>query len=231
MAFENWYEPYKRLVGYVTLPNADELLRKVLYYLIDMPTPTHQPFTDNRCPRTRISKYLYNDAQRPLDQPIPTVQQKLSLFFDPEKPADAPSDKGYRIFPQIAITEAQENAQTRLYAFMGFVDATNDFQSDISLCFRILCNTSYDTNTKDSAMSRSWAIAQAIVEALSGVNIDGVGTFYFNRKKNAECAIRYITDDQHNVGYQLVMGLTIMGDKRDNTPDTDVMYDTVVVPF
>lgn len=230
MAFENWYEPYKRLVGYVTLPNADELLRKVLYYLIDMPTPTHQPFTDNRCPRTRISKYLYNDAQRPLDQPIPTVQQKLSLFFDPEKPADAPSDKGYRIFPQIAITEAQENAQTRLYAFMGFVDATNDFTSDISLCFRILCNTSYDTNTKDSALSRSWAIAQAIVEALSGVNIDGVGTFYFNRKKNSECAIRYITDDQHNVGYQLVMGLTIMGDKRDNTPDTDVMYDTVVVP-
>ena len=230
MAFENWYEPYKRLVGYVTLPNADELLRKVLYYLIDMPTPTHQPFTDNRCPRTRISKYLYNDAQRPLDQPIPTVQQKLSLFFDPEKPADAPSDKGYRIFPQIAITEAQENAQTRLYAFMGFVDATNDFTSDISLCFRILCNTSYDTNTKDSALSRSWAIAQAIVEALSGVNIDGVGTFYFNRKKNSECAIRYFTDDQHNVGYQLVMGLTIMGDKRDNTPDTDVMYDTVVVP-
>ena len=230
MAFKNWYEPYKRLVGYVTLPNADELLRKVLYYLIDMPTPTHQPFTDNRCPRTRISKYLYNDGQRPLDQPIPTVQQKLSLFFDPEKPADAPSDKGYRIFPQIAITEAQENAQTRLYAFMGFVDATNDFTSDISLCFRILCNTSYDSNTKDSALSRSWGIVQAIVEALSGVNIDGVGAFYFNRKKNAECAIRYITDDQHNVGYQLVMGLTIMGDKRDNTPDTDVMYDTVVVP-
>ena len=230
MAFKNWYEPYKRLVGYVTLPNADELLRKVLYYLIDMPTPTHQPFTDNRCPRTRISKYLYNDGQRPLDQPIPTVQQKLSLFFDPEKPADAPSDKGYRIFPQIAITEAQENAQTRLYAFMGFVDATNDFTSDISLCFRILCNTSYDSNTKDSALSRSWGIVQAIVEALSGVNIDGVGAFYFNRKKNAECAIRYITDDQHNVGYQLVMGLTIMGDKRDNTPDTDIMYDTVVIP-
>lgn len=230
MAFENWYEPYKRLVGYVTLPNADELLRKVLYYLIDMPTPTHQPFTDNRCPRTRISKYLYNDAQRPLDQPIPTVQQKLSLFFDPEKPADAPSDKGYRIFPQIAITEAQENAQTRLYAFMGFVDATNDFQSDISICFRILCNTSYDSNTKDSALSRSWGIVQAIVEALSGVNIDGVGTFYFNRRKNAECAIRYITDDQHNVGYQLVMGVSVMGDKKENTPDTDVMFNTVLVP-
>lgn len=229
MAFENWYEPYNRLVGYVTLPNADEILRKVLYYLIDMPTATHQPFTDNRCPRTRISKYLYYDGQRPLDQPIPTVEQKLSLFFDPEKPDDSPSDKGYRIFPQIAITEAQENAQTRLYAFMGFVDATNDYQSDISLCFRILCNTSYDSNTKDTAMSRSWAIAQAIVESLSGVNIDGVGTFYFNRRKNAECAIRYITDDQHNVGYQLVIGLTVMGDKKVNTPNTDVMYNTVVI--
>lgn len=229
MAFENWYEPYNRLVGYVTLPNADEILRKVLYYLIDMPTATHQPFTDNRCPRTRISKYLYHDCSRPLDQPIPTVQQKLSLFFDPEKPADPQNEKGYRIFPQIAITEAQENAQTRLYAFMGFVDATNDYQSDISLCFRILCNTSYDTNTKDSALSRSWGIAQAIVEALSGVNIDGVGTFYFNRRKNAECAIRYITDDQHNVGCQLVIGLTVMGDKKVNTPNTDVMYNTVVI--
>ena len=104
---------------------------------------------------------------------------------------------------------------------MGFVDATNDFQSDISVCFRILCNTSYDTNTKDSALSRSWAISQAIVEALSGVNILGVGTFYFNRRKNAECAIRYITDDQHNVGYQVVIGLTVMGDKKENTPDTD----------
>lgn len=230
MAFENWYAPYKRIIGYTTLPNADELLRKVLFYLIDMPTSTHQPFTDNRCPRTRLSKYLFYDIQRPLEQPIPTVQQKLSLIFDPEKPAD-PGEKGYRIFPQIAITEAQENAQTRLYAFMGFVDATNDYQSDISVCFRVLCNTSYDSNTKDSALSRSWAITQAIVEALSGVNIDGVGTFYFNRRKNAECAIRYITDDQHNVGYQLVMGLAIIGDKRENTPDTDVMMqDTVVIP-
>lgn len=230
MAFENWYEPYKRIVGYVTLPKADEILRKVLYYLIDMPAPGHTPFNDNRCPRARISKYMYHDCSRPLDMDIPTPQQKLSIFFDPEKPADSQTEKGYRIFPQISITEAQENAQTRLYAFMGFVDATNDYQSDISICFRILCNTSYDTNTKDSAMSRSWGIAQAIVEALSGVNIEGVGTFYFNRRKNAECAIRYITDDQHNVGYQLVMGLSVMGDTRINTPDTDVMYNTVVVP-
>lgn len=231
MAFENWYEPYNRIVGYVTLPDADELLRKVLYYLIDMPTGTHQPFTDNRCPRTRIAKYLYYDCSRPLDQPTPTPQQKLSLFFKPENPADPPTEKGYRIFPQIAITEAQENAQTRLYAFMGFVDATDDFRSDISICFRILCNTSYDSNTKDAALSRSWAIAQAIVESLSGVNMLGVGTFYFNRRKNAECAIRYITDDQHNVGCQLVIGLTVMGDKTENTPDTDTLItNTVVLP-
>ena len=221
MAFENWYEPYRRLNAYNTLPDADELLRKVLYYLIDMPAANHTPFTDNRCPRVRIAKYLYHDTSRPLDQETPTPQQKLSLMFDPEKPANPPTTKGFRIFPQIAITEAQENAQTRLYAFMGFVDATNAYRADISVCFRILCNTSYDTNTKDSALSRSWAIATAIVEALSGVDIGGVGTFYFDRRQNAECAIRYITDDQHNVGYQLVMGLTCMGDKSENKPNTD----------
>ena len=46
MAFENWYEPYNRLVGYVTLPNADAILRKVLYYLIDMPAASNNRDTD-----------------------------------------------------------------------------------------------------------------------------------------------------------------------------------------
>lgn len=221
MAFENWYEPYQRIVGYVTLPNAEETLRKVLFYLLDMPDKNHVPFTDNRCPRVRIAKYLYHDLPRPLDADTPTPQQKLSIFFNPADPANPPTEKGYRVFPQIASTEAQEQAQTRLYAFMGFVDPTNAFTSDISIVFRILCNTSYDTNTKDAALSRSWGISQAIVEALSGVNIDGVGPFYFDRRKNSECSIRYITDDQHNVGYQVVIGLSIMGDKRINTPTSD----------
>ncbi len=221
MAFENWYEPYQRLVGYVTLPNAEETLRKVVYYLLDMPTATHTPFTDNRCPRVRIAKYIYNDLPRPLDSEVPTTEQKLSIIFNPANPANPPTDKGFRVFPQIASTEAQEDAQTRLYAFMGFVDPTNSYTSDISIVFRILCNTSYDTNTKDGALSRSWGIAQAIVEALSGVNIDGVGPFYFDRRRNSECSIRYITDDQHNVGYQVVIGLSIMGDKRINTPTAD----------
>lgn len=220
MAFENWYEPYKRINAYNTLPDADEILRKVLYYLIDMPAVGHTPFTDNRCPRVRIAKYLYHDTSRPLDQEVPTPQQKLSLIFDPSNPAEPPTSKGFRIFPQIASTEAQEDAQTRLYAFMGFVDPTNTYRADVSVVFRILCSTSYDSNTKDSAASRSWAIANAIVEALSGVDIGGVGTFYFDRRQNLECSIRYITDDQFNVGYQLVLGLTVMGDKRDNKPIT-----------
>lgn len=220
MAFENWYEPYKRINAYNTLPDADEILRKVLYYLIDMPAAGHTPFTDNRCPRVRIAKYLYHDTSRPLDQAVPTPQQKLSLIYDPSNPAEPPTSKGFRIFPQIASTEAQEDAQTRLYAFMGFVDPTNAYRADVSVVFRILCSTSYDSNTKDSAASRSWAIANAIVEALSGVDIGGVGTFYFDRRQNSECSIRYITDDQFNVGYQLVLGLTVMGDKRDNKPIT-----------
>jgi flagellar basal body P-ring protein FlgI len=33
------------------------------------------------------------------------------------------------------------------------------------------------------------------------------------------------------VGYQLVIGLSVMGDKKENTPNTDVMVqDTVVIP-
>ena len=218
MAFENWYEPYERINAYSTIPGSEELLRKVIYYLIDMPTANHTPFTDNRCPRVRIAKYLYHDEPRPLDKETPTPQQKLSLIYNPENPPNPPTPKGFRIFPQIAITEAQENAQTRLYAFMGFVDPKTVYKSEISVLFRVLCNTSYDSNSKDGAASRSWAIVKAIVEALSGVNISGVGTFYFDRTQNSECAIRYITDNQHNVGYQLCMGLTYMGDTRENTP-------------
>lgn len=219
MAFENWYEPYERTQAYLTFPDAEKLLRKVFYYLLDMPTGTHAPFEDNRCPRVRLVKRLFWDDARPLDQRIPTPEEKLSIIYDPEKPDAAPTLKGYRMFPQMAVLQAQEKAQTRINAFMGYAQASNPFKSELSVVFRTLCNTSYDSNTKDYALSRSWAITSDIMAALAGLNMGvGVGTFYFDRKQNSECGIRYITDDAHNVGYQLVMGLTIMGDKLGEMP-------------
>ena len=216
----NYCEPYKRIQSYVTLPDADKLLSNILDYLIDMPARNHVPFESNECPRARIARYLYWDCSNPLSMPLPTPEQKKKLRYDPENPADPPDkERGYRIFPLITVAQAQQEAQTRLYAFMGQTTATSDFRADVSLVFRVLCSNAYDTNTKETALSRSWAIICAIVEALNGVNFGvGVGTIYFNRRENSECGIRFITDDLHNVGYQLVMGMTIMGEKPSNEP-------------
>ena len=56
----------------------------------------------------------------------------------------------------------------------------------------------------------------AIVDALNGVNIDGVGAFYFDRQQNTYCGIMPINDESTNVGYRLYMGVTLAGGNTDN---------------
>jgi hypothetical protein len=55
------------------------------------------------------------------------------------------------------------------------------------------------------------------MEAFNGVNMDGVGTFYFDRRQHSECGIEPIADKSQNVGYRLMMGLTYMGSENPAT--------------
>ena len=208
------YYPYAKLQNFATMPRAETLLKKLVDYFLDLPLKGYTPEDNNSFPRVRLIKYLYYDLPRPLDQPLPTPEQKIKLVFDPSSPDVPPTDKGYRIYPMIYPIEAQSQGQTTLKIFMGWTKATSQYRIDQGVAFEVLSNTTYEPNAGGTSLSRSFQICTDIIEALNGVNMDGVGTFYFDRRQHTECGIEPISDKSQNVGYRLMMGLTYMGSEN-----------------
>ena len=121
------YYPYEKVqTGYLTMQGTEEIPYQIIQYLLDLPDATgYAPTDDNTRPRVRLAKYLWYDGPRPLSNPLPTAQEKLSLLFDGDNPvlntdeqkADHP--KGYRLYPQKYWGYSQLDAQTTLKCYMG----------------------------------------------------------------------------------------------------------------
>ena len=83
----NPYYPYvKAQENYYDLSGSVDLPRKITDYLIDAPVGDYTPVDDNAYPRCRLWKYLYYDGARPLENPLPTIQEKMSVVFNPDLP-------------------------------------------------------------------------------------------------------------------------------------------------
>jgi len=212
----NPYYPYQKVSDYTTLPDAETLLKKIVDYLLDLPMKGYMPPDDTSTPRSRLIRLLYYDAQHPLQYPLPTPEQKISIVFDPEHP-DIPTDpeKGFRIYPMIYPIQAEHMGKTTIRIYMGYARPMSPYRVEQSVEFTVLTNTAYENNQKGTSLSRTYQICLEIIRALHGVNIDGIGGFYFNRKLHTECGLEPITDKSQNVGYRLVMGLTYMGSEDD----------------
>ena len=196
--------------------------RLICDYLIDAPQGEYQPKDDNSYPRCRLWKYLYHDGAKPLNKKLPTIKEKLSVLFNPEKPTEPSTEKGYRLIPQTYIMQAQDSAQTRIYVYLGRGIAQQDDNTyAVSVVFDILTHYTYELNTKADEYSRSGAIVAALMEALNGVNITGVGTFSMSKRVHPDCCTKPIRDGELNVGTELIIGLematTVDKDFTDNT--------------
>lgn len=182
--------------------------RLICDYLIDAPQGNYTPKDDNSFPRCRLWKYLYYDEEKPLEQKLPTIKQKMSVLFNPNKPTEPPTKKGFRLIPQTFIMQSQTDAQTRVYVYLGRGIATQDDNTYcVSVVFDILTHYTYELNTKSDEYSRSGAIVAALMEALNGVNITGIGTFSMSKRVHPDCGTKPIRDGQSNVGTELIMGL------------------------
>lgn len=198
--------PYERVQHYVTLRGAEEIPRQICQYLLDLPLPGYEPQAGNDYPRARLMKYLFHDSVDPLDQPLPTPKQKLDMVFDPLRQTDPP-DKLYRIFPQAYIAQTEYVGKTLLRVYMGPTAARNVHHCELSIIFEVMTNVIYE-GAAGNALSRVWAMECALMEALNGVNINGVGTLYFDRGQHHACESYAIDDRGTNVGRRLVLGLT-----------------------
>lgn len=208
----NQFYPYEHVHAYGTFPRLEEVPFMVRNYLMDMPSAGYEPPDDNRYYRCQLMKYLYYDDARPLDNPLPTPAQKLSLVYDPDKPDAMPTEKGYRIYTQEIIHEAQRVGQTIMRVYMGPVYPTGPFTAEAGVRVTFLSNLAYDPAIKTTVLSKTFAMACLAMRALNGLNLGaGVGTLYFNRKGHADSNIYPINDESTNVGYRLTMGLEVMG--------------------
>ena len=214
------YYPYNKVYeGFFNLSSTLDIPRKVMDYILDMPDGYYTPKDDNKLPRCMLWKLLYYDEEHPENQALPTPQQKKSVLFDPDMPTKPPTDKGYRLFPQIYVKQAQTEAQTRIYCYMGRTIATDDFSVQLSVVFDIWTNYRQEANTKAADLySRVYAIEQSILAAFHGVHMDGVGSFYFNRAKHGDCGSTPMTDRDGNIGRSLVMGLEV----KSETPNGNI---------
>lgn len=205
-----WYPYVKVYEGFYDLSQTIDIPRKVMEYILDMPDREYTPIDTNANSRVRLWKYLYYDGARPLDNPLPTPQEKMQVLFNDESPESPPNpEKGYRLFPQYYVKPAQTEAQTRLYVYMGPTYPDSDITVQLSVAFDIWSHYTEEANTKDDVYSRVFGIEQAIIEAFHGIEMAGVGTFYFDRKRNPECRSTPFTDRDSNVGRHLVLGLEI----------------------
>jgi hypothetical protein len=191
--FRSPYYPFKKVItGANTLRGAEIVPYKILLYLMDLPDAAgYSPPDDNDYPRTRLKKYLWYDTPNPLSQPIPTAQQVRSMLFDPDEP-DINSDEmkakhphGYRLFAQRMINSSVLDAKTILKVYPGRILDTDDFRTILGFQAEIWCNTSLITNTRTTAYDRCFDIEQCLREALSGVDIAGVGTIRFSRQDSS----------------------------------------------
>lgn len=205
-----WYPYLKVQPSYFDLSESVDLPRKICDYLIDAPANNYTPKDNNKNSRCRLWKYLYYDGSNPLVQPLPTIEQKMSVVFNPEEPTVPPTTKGYRLIPQVYVKQEQEIAQTRIMCYLGRTIPSNDeYKLSLSVVFSIWTHYAYEANTKTDAYSRIFAMEQALIEAFHGVNMDGIGTFYFNRAKHPDCGSRVIYDGKTNIGRELTIALEI----------------------
>lgn len=208
------YSPYEKIYNYWGEENIVNIPSQVRDYLLLLPSKEcPNPITSNDNPRARFVKYLYYDDANPLEKELPSVDERLSIIFDPYKPDQPPSsEKGYRVFCQSNVGQANIIGQTILRIVMGQMVSTNPYSVTYSINFQILSNYSIEANTRSTALLRTFSMEQAIIQALNGVNFGGVGTFMVARSMlNSENrgtitnGSKPISDDQELVGRLLVM--------------------------
>ena len=209
--YRNPYYPYvKAQENYFDLSGSVDLPRKIADYLIDAPMGDYMPPDDNSYPRCRLWKYLYYDGARPLENPLPTIQEKMQVVFNPDLPQNPPTDKGYRLIPQIFVRQSQEAAQTRINVYMGrTVPMNEEMRIALAVTFRIWTHYTYELNTRSDEYSRAFAIEQALIESLHGVNMDGIGTFFFSKSVHPDCGSGVMYDGETNVGRELTIALQV----------------------
>lgn len=229
--FSSAYYPYDVVPSQNnTLLGAEEIPYKLLTYLLDLPDANgYTPVDDNSRPRVRFIKYLSYNSSNPLLEKIPTPKQKLSLLYDPEHPDINTNEekkkhpKGYRLFWQHVRKQSILEEQSFVKCYLGRIFDSKPYHTTIGIRFDIWCGTLLETNMKTNVGSRSFAIEQAIRNALAPINMTGVGAISFSRYDHTDNGSTPIYTEGSIVGRSLHCSIDWMDAKE---PEVDSFCDS-----
>ena len=196
------YYPFRKTVESDTLAGMEQMPFIICRYLMDLPDSTgYVPPSDNKYPRARLKKLLYWDGPLPLEQPLPTPEQMMNIFFDQENPDNPPDkDHGYRVYPQNMTQQSMAWSKSLIRCYLsdasGMESRDGGFISRQDIVIDVIVNVGIESNTGMTASSRSYDIVQAIKEATSGVNFGGIGPMVCRR-------ITKIDDERTFLGYKM----------------------------
>jgi len=205
--FNSPYYPYEKVqTGYNTLRGAEYIPQQLITYLLDLPDQNgYEPVDDNSRPRVRLIKYLYYDDPNPLNKPLPTVEQKLSLLYNGKNAQlDGDEDKknhpkGYRIYAQQYEEPSQLIAKVMLRCYMAREIPKSDYKTMIGVNFSVITNYALDNIMGTGVYSRTYAIHQCLVEALHGVNLNGIGVVYYSKPMHGDSGKTVYHDEGTNI--------------------------------
>ena len=210
--------PYRRIINGNRFDGAELIPYKILLYLLDLPDSAgYVPVDDNDRPRVRLMKLLWYDDANPLDNPLPTPAQKLSILYDPNNPDintdedKAKHPKGYRLFMQRQVSSSLLDAQTIIKIYPGRVLDPTDFRSILGFQIEIWSNPNFITNTKTVDYDRLWDIECALRDSLNCVDMAGVGTIKFSRNDGSFNGSEAIYANNSDCGRVLYFSTAWMG--------------------
>ena len=198
---------FKQLYPFNGMPNAENYCYSILTYLLDLPKGNYTPKDEGaRADLIRLLWYDTPDALSRTAHSLPTAKEKVSLIYKPDvpNPTAKQAPKGYRLFLQQRVTEAQLDQKAELRIFPSYTDPSSDFSAKQGIQFQILCGMSINPLT--GGQSRAYSIALNLLRALNGVDFGGsINVLHFNRIFHRSCGIEPFTDARYNLGYNLFM--------------------------
>lgn len=214
--FSNPWYPYDRPnPGFLRYRGISEIPGKLIRYLLDLPDANgYTPLNDNERPRVRLAKLLWYDGENPLAQPLPTPEQKLSLLWKGENSVlntdedKSKHPKGYRVYGQTFWMPSDFDAGSWIKVYMGRILPYSEFSAELGITIEIGVNYAQDNNLRTTAYSRVVAMAEAVLDALHEVNIDGIGGLHFNRRNHMDDGSHPWHDDGTNIGWTLGFSLS-----------------------
>ena len=173
----------ERFLAYNTYSGIEMMPYKIITYMIE-----------NNQDIFKLLKYNLPDA---LDNPNLTYLEKAELIYNGE-----PNSTLSRIFMQPITDDAFTEMIAQFRVYPEIISPEDAIRGIVTFRFELLSHDKI--NTLNNYSTRILWMLQSAIKTFNGINIDGVGQLFFNRKASGfDYAKQDIYNGRNYIGYSL----------------------------